>query len=145
MALQANKSRIKGKPVKAQRTVKQTNKQRNSKLRSTAQSMLGAGVSLLPGGDIAKAGNALIAGGLKKNLPGMKKKEGGKKRRRGVVPKIVKRWATRYASKRKQAEKVIKKVFGSDGSKITGARKVRKYGTSPGIITAAEAREAMRK
>lgn len=68
----------------------------------------------------------------------------GRKRRRGVVPKVVRKWSSKMASRRKQEEKIVKKLFGSDGGKILKKPKVSRGG-SPGFITAAEAREAMRR
>lgn len=114
--------------------------------------------NLVKGGKTQKVVNKVVSGidkmagsimGISpSSVPGtpmsMFRSKGGKRHRRGVVPKTVKKWATRYARKRKQAEKVIKNVFGSDGSKLLGPRKKKSYG-SPGVITRAELSEAMRR
>ena len=68
----------------------------------------------------------------------------GKKHRHGVVPKTVRKWASKITRRRKQEEKVVKKLFGADGGKIVKKAKVSRYG-SPGVITRAEAMEAMRR
>ena len=64
------------------------------------------------------------------------------KRRRGSVPKTVRRWASKMASRRKTEENIVRKLFGTGGGKIIKAPK-RAFG-GRGVITAAEAREALR-
>lgn len=61
------------------------------------------------------------------------------KRFKGKIPKAVRRWATRIVSRRKQEEKLIKKLFGSGGGKVV---KTTKFG-SRGVITRLEAQKAL--
>lgn len=70
-------------------------------------------------------------------------KVSGRHRRKGVVPKTVRKWSSRITRRRKQEEKVIKKLFGNDGGKIIKKPKMSKYGSS-GVITKAEALQALR-
>jgi len=72
-----------------------------------------------------------------------KKAKGTGRHRRGVVPKTVRKWAGKITRRRKQEEKIVKKLFGAEGGKIVKKPKSR-YG-SPGVITRAEAMEAMRR
>jgi hypothetical protein len=58
----------------------------------------------------------------------------GKHRRKGKVPKTVKKWAHRIVSRRKQEEKIVKALFGNDGGKLI--KKAKKG--SVGIITPQE-------
>lgn len=142
-----SKKAAKGKPVKNKTVAKKaTSKKKLSpgaKTKNVVQSKIAQAA------DIAMGANAYGVSvgdvvGLVKGKKGSKA-AGGKKRRRGVVPKVVKKWASRYARKRKQTEKVVRNVFGSDGSKLLGPRRKRSYGGSPGFITQAEVREAMRR
>lgn len=68
----------------------------------------------------------------------------GRRHRKGVVPKTVRKWAGKITRRRKSEEKIIKKLFGADGGKIVKKPKSSRYGT-PGVITRAEALEAMRR
>lgn len=69
---------------------------------------------------------------------------GGKRRKKGVVPKTVRKWASKITKRRKQEEKIVKKLFGAEGGKIMKKAKTSRYGT-PGVISRAEAMEAMRR
>lgn len=136
-------------PVKKGAPVKKTGAA--TKPKSTGQKLKQAGGAIIrdvadaySGGAFTDVMNILKPGSSVKNAA-PKSKTGKKKHRRGVVPKTVKKWATRYARKRKQTDKVIKNIFGADGSKLIGQRKRRSFGGSPGVITSAEAREAMRR
>lgn len=107
-----------------------------------AQVIAELGIDMLPGGPVAKK---LLKGGVQvaKSLKG-KSAENGKKRRRGVVPKTVRKWSNRMTRRRKQEEKIVKKLFGAEGGKIVKKPKISRYG-SPGVITQQEVREAMRR
>ena len=76
---------------------------------------------------------------------GAKTKKGGAggRHRRGVVPKTVRKWAGKITRRRKQEEKIVKKLFGADGGKIVKKPKASRYG-SPGVITKAEALAALK-
>lgn len=130
----------KGKPVKAAKKTSKVSKVKSKpKVGQKVKAVLTTALSEVPGGQTAMELYQQVKPSKKASVSGLRK------RRRGVVPKTVKKWASRYARKRKQTEKVIKNVFGSDGSKLLGSRRRRSYGGSPGVITSAEVREAMRR
>ena len=70
------------------------------------------------------------------------KSSSGKKRRRGKVPKTVRKWATKFISRRKTEEKIVKGIFGADGGKVIKKPKATK---SYGVITQQEAMNALRR
>lgn len=109
-------------------------------VRGGATGALRAGIVGAIGGAAVGAGAAVLANKFF-GKKGKQATSGKGKRRRSPVPKVVKKWATRYASRQKQAAKIIRKVFGSDGSKIV--KRPRRF--SRGVITASEAREALRE
>ena len=78
---------------------------------------------------------------------GASKKSGGtgRRHRKGVVPKTVRKWASKITRRRKQEEKIVKKLFGAEGGKIVKKPKASRYGMSPGSITKAEALDALRR
>lgn len=96
---------------------------------------------------MAAAAGAVIAGGAAKIYSDFKKRKKDKseksgKRRRGKVPKTVKKWASRFISRRKQEEKIVKGIFGTDGGKVI---KKAKKASSSGVITQQEALAALRR
>ena len=82
--------------------------------------------------------------GVGKAVSNLKTKMGkgstGKKRRKGKIPKQVKRWASRIVSRRKQEEKLVKELFGAGGGKVVKAPKKG----SAGVITREEALRSLR-
>ena len=69
----------------------------------------------------------------------------GKRHRKGVVPKTVRKWASKITRRRKQEEKIVKKLFGAEGGKIVKKPKASRFSGSAGVITKAEALEALRR
>lgn len=72
---------------------------------------------------------------------GKNPKDTKKKRRRGKVPKTVRKWATRITGRRKQEERIVKDLFGAGGGKVI---KAPKKTSSSGSISRAEALSALR-
>lgn len=90
---------------------------------------------------ILAAGAAAVGGvALLKRLKGAKAT--GFRRRRGKVPKAVKKWITRTTSRRKQEEKAMRKALRIAGVSRTSGARMR--GTR-GVITKGEALAALRK
>jgi hypothetical protein len=63
------------------------------------------------------------------------------KRRRGKVPKSVRKWASKIVSRRNQEEKIVKDLFGTSGGKVI---KAPKKSASAGFISRSEAERALR-
>ena len=147
MALK-KKAAKKGKPTKTAK-VKKAPKVKASKVTKTkagkAKPSVGSKVktSLLGITDRAiETYTGSSVSGVVKEFKGTKGT--GKKRRRGTVPKTVRKWIGKITRRRKNEEKQIKKLVGSDGGKVI-RRPKKSYGFSPGVITRSEAMEAMRR
>src|SRR3990167_10284151 len=101
------------------------------------------GKSLLRG--VPGVGTAMAAGDVVTAIRGSRgiatSREGQFKRRKGKIPKSVRKWASRIVSRRKQEEKLVKKLFGTGGGKVIKA--VKKG--SPGFITQEERLAALRR
>lgn len=97
-----------------------------------------AGTAITVGGIIEKAAEKL---GVRGGAGFIGKRTDGKKRRRGKVPKTVRKWATKITSRRKQEEKIVKELFGAGGGKIV---KAPKKNSSNGNISRSEALSALR-
>ena len=132
---------VKQKVSKKSRAAKPAKGAKTSKLKKGAR-VVGGVVDRLAG---AYTGSTL--GDLKADFGGSKKSGGGsgRRHRKGVVPKTVRKWASKITRRRKQEEKIVKKLFGAEGGKIVKKPKASRYGMSPGSITKAEALDALRR
>lgn len=139
-----------GKKLKAGASVKKSSKvskKAGSKVAKPAKGGKVKGVLKAAGGVVDRAMGAYTGSTLSDIKAGYKsgsKGVGGRRRRKGVVPKTVKKWASKITRRRKQEEKIVKKLFGAEGGKIVKKPKVSRYG-SPGVITRQEMNEAIRR
>ena len=150
MALKKSKASKKAKPAKGG-SVKQKAVAKSTKKAKVTKPSKGMKASALKKGGSAVGGILDRAMGaytgstvadIKADLGGSKKRVGGR-RRKGVVPKTVRKWASKITRRRKQEEKIVKKLFGAEGGKIVKKAKPSRYG-SAGVITKAEALQALR-
>ena len=151
MALKGKKAK-KGKPVKGAKSKKtpkaaKTPKVKGAKTAKTAKLTKGkkAGKALLNIADRAiETYTGSSVSGVISEVRG-KRGGGGVRRRRGTVPKTVRKWIGKITRRRKNEEKQIRKLVGSDGGKVVRRPRKAKYGYSPGVVTKSEFMEAMRR
>ena len=151
MALK-KKTAKKGKPVKTAKVKKTTKaaktpKVKGAKTTKTAKVTKGkkVGKAILNVADRAiETYTGSSVSGFVSEVRG-KKSGGGIRRRRGTVPKTVRKWIGKISRRRKQEEKQIRKLIGSDGGKVIRRPRKAKFGYSPGVVTKSEFMEAMRR
>lgn len=68
--------------------------------------------------------------------------QAGMRRRKGIVPKTVKKYVARMVRKRKQENKIIRKLISSSGA---GRLFTPRAASSSGVITRAEASRALKR
>ena len=132
---------VKMKAAKKSKAAKPAKGAKTSKLKKGAR-VVGGVVDRLAG---AYTGSTLSD--IKGDYGASSKKSGGtgRRHRKGVVPKTVRKWASKITRRRKQEEKIVKKLFGAEGGKIVKKPKTSRYGASAGVITKAEALDALRR
>lgn len=150
MALKKSKASKKAKPAKGGSVKMKTVSKKSTKVKA-AKPAKGAKTSKLKkigksaGGILDRAMGAYTGSTLADITGDYKGKTArvGGRRRKGVVPKTVRKWASKITRRRKQEEKIVKKLFGAEGGKIVKKAKPSRYG-SAGVITKAEALQALR-
>lgn len=150
MALKKSKLRKKSKPSKGGSVKAKAdtsfNKKKVKPAKGAKTSKMKKGLSVV--GGIADRAMGAYTGSTWADIKGdagsKKKGGGGGRRRRGVVPKTVRKWAGKITRRRKQEEKIVKKLFGAEGGKIVKKAKPSRFGSS-GVITKAEALKALRE
>lgn len=132
------KSKSKAKKPRAGKSVGKAPKMGKAARRAGGKALLKAGARAVPG-----LGTAMAAGDAVSALRGSRtpKQIGFGKRRKGKIPKAVRKWASRIVSRRKQEEKLVRKLFGTGGGKVIKAQKKG----SPGVITQEERLAALRR
>lgn len=144
--------RLKGSVAKAPSKATAKGKRASGKASALGSEALDIATGFVPGGAVAKLGAKLaFKGGAKivskvrgRKAAGGAAAGGFRKRRRGIVPKAVRKYVNKLARRRKHEEKIIRKLISASGArKIVG--RFGGFRGSRGVITRSEASQALRQ